>query len=432
MVDSPLRSPLSERGQYRGRGAGRGWRGSRGYKPAPTEPVKKPTFHIKRDLGPLIEQFQTLPRTTTAARVTMLKSISSYSWVEGGDEPTIIVPSSPPVWTKTSPRRVPADTGKRYSDQNSARMGPKLSPLIPIFASIDHMDADIDLPSFDIVTDRNNLLKLLHWASNSEEYDDFRIDVELAGKTCLFTRTDEVDIDVIEGFRGYGEEYHKAVAKWPKGSEGATGHHRVISIDLDGIKILLRFEIDARIEVQEDKSNPNDDVDDLVDALSSLLTSSSKAPARKTTSFAGLTVKPSENRMMVPQSSIIKLKTRAEHKPLNMEDVGPQIHLSQTPYLYLAKHVRGDFQPAQRIIPDVQKIELQLGKLREALLDIVEVVREQAQGEGLALTCVERKLELYKRGTGTGRSVGWDIISKFVPGLSTTKEGGAWGDDEED
>lgn len=134
---------------------------------------------------------------------------------------------------------------------------------------------------------------------------------------------------------------------------------------------------------------------------------------------------------MVPQSSIIKLKTRAEHKPLDMDDVGPQIHLSQTPHLYLAKHVRGDFQSAQRIIPDVQKIELQLGKLREALLDIVEVVREQAQGEGLSLTCEDRKLELYKRESGTGRSVGWDIISKFVPGLSTKGGGGSWGDEDE-
>ncbi|KAG8898600.1 hypothetical protein FRC00_002592 [Tulasnella sp. 408] len=300
---------------------------------------------------------------------------------------------------------------------------------MPIFASIDHMESDVDLPSFDLVTDRNNLLKLLHWATNTEEYEDFRIDVELGGKTCFFTRTNETDIDVIEGFRGYGEEYHKAVAKWPKGSEGATGHHRVISIDLDGLKVLLRFEIDARIEIQEDSSDSKDDVDELADALSSLLTTPSKAPAKKASSFAGLNVKPSGNRAMIPQSSIIKLKTRAEHKPLNMDDVGPQIYLSQTPYLYLAKHTRGEFQPAQRILPDTEKIELQLGRLREALLDIVEVVREQAQGEGLCLICVDRKLELYKRKVGTGREVGWEIMSKFVSELPSGVGYRSWGDE---
>lgn len=91
------------------------------------------------------------------------------------------------------------------------------------------MNEDVDFSSFDLVTDRNNLLKLLHWATKAEAYDDWRIDVELGGRTCLFTRTDETDLDVMEGFRGYGEEYHKAVTRWPQGSEGGTGHHRAIS-----------------------------------------------------------------------------------------------------------------------------------------------------------------------------------------------------------
>ncbi|KIO22930.1 hypothetical protein M407DRAFT_78713 [Tulasnella calospora MUT 4182] len=395
----------------------------------PAVRVKKPSPYITKDLGPLIKQFQTLPNTAVQASITATKPISSYSWVEAANRPTILVPSSPPVWNEECPQRVPPDTGIRFSDHNSARMGPKLSPLIPIFASIDHMETDVDLPSFDFITDRNNLLKLLHWATNAGKYEDFRIDVELGGKTCFFTRTDETDMDVIKGSSCYAEEYHKVVTKWPKGSEGATGHHRVISIDLDGVKILFRFEIDARIEIQEDSSDSKNDVDDLVNALSGLLTSSSKVPAKRTSSFAELTIKPSGDRAMIPQSSIIKLKTRVEHRPLNMDDVGPQMYLSQIPYLYLAKHNRGQFQPAQRILPDVEKIELQLGKLRKALLDIVEIVREQGQGEGLCLICVDRKLELYKRKVGTGREVGWEIMSKFVPELPTGGGYGSWADD---
>lgn len=142
--------------------------------------------------------------------------------------------------------------------------------------------------------------------------------------------------------------------------------------------------------------------------------------------ISGVTVKPSGNNTLVPQSALMKLKTRAEHKPLNMEDVGPQMYLSQVPYLYLAKHIKGNFQPAQRILPEEAKIELQLGKLREALLDIIELVREQDQAEGLCLTCVDGQLELYKRKPGTGRSLGWGILSKFVPSQSGSS---SWGDD---
>ncbi|KAG9019843.1 hypothetical protein FRB90_003433 [Tulasnella sp. 427] len=419
-------------GRGRGRGGSMSSIGS-----FPRAPDRKPTTHIKKDLGPVVETFETLPRTNSRARITNVKLISSYSWIEGTDGPTILVPSSPPIWTRASPTRVPADTGMRYSDQNSARMGPKLSPLLPIFASIEHMNADVDFSTFDIVTDRNNLLKLLHWAEDAEQYDDFRIDVELGGRTCLFTRTDEMDTETIEQFRGFGEEYHKAVTKWGKGDEGVTGHHRVISIDLDGVKILLRFEVDARIEIDADNAAPKDDVDDLVDALSDLL-STSKLSAGKATRAAkaspitGLTVKPSNNRTLVPQSSIIKLKTRADHNPLKMDDVGPQMYLSQVPYLYLAKHARGNFQPAQRILPDNDKIELQLGKLREGLLDIIELVREQDQGEGLCLTCVDRRLELYKRKPGTGRSLDWGILSKFVPDVPNRGVSNSWGDDDED
>lgn len=145
------------------------------------------------------------------------------------------VEGSPPVWTNVNPRRVPQDRGLTYIDQNSARMGPKTSPLTPIFASIEALGADVDLQDFDVVTDRNNLRKLLRWASGTPEEKDFRIDVELAGKTCLFTRREEKDSEYVTEFRGFGHEYEKAATRWPKGSERATGHHRIISIVSSGI-----------------------------------------------------------------------------------------------------------------------------------------------------------------------------------------------------
>lgn len=97
-----------------------------------------------------------------------------------------------------------------------------------------------------------------------------------------------------------------------------------------------------------------------------------------------------------------------------MDDTAPQLYLSQTPYLYLAKHVKGEFQTVERIRPDAKRVEAELGKLRETLLDILETVRQQGSGVELCLVCASRKLELYQRKPGTGRAVGAEILSKFA------------------
>lgn len=110
-------------------------------------------------------------------------------------------------------------------------MGPKAFPLAPIFASIEEFGADVDLQSFDLVTDRKNLRKLLRGTSGAIDEKHFRIDVELAEKTCLLTRREEKDSKNVTEFRGgFRHEYEKAATRWPKGSERATGHHRIILI----------------------------------------------------------------------------------------------------------------------------------------------------------------------------------------------------------
>lgn len=114
-------------------------------------------------------------------------------------------------------------------DQNAFYMR-KMSPLIPIFAAIDDMDPSFDYKQFDIITDRNNLRKLLRWASGSSEEKDFRIDVDVVGWTCLFTRLEAENTDTVKGFMGYGHEYEKAATRATRGCERATGHHRMISI----------------------------------------------------------------------------------------------------------------------------------------------------------------------------------------------------------
>lgn len=106
----------------------------------------------------------------------------------------------------------------------------KMSPLIPLFAAIDDMNPSFNLKQFDFVTDRNNLRKLLRWASGSSDEKDFRIDIDVAGTTCLFTRLEAQNTDTVQGFMGYSHEYEKAATRVTRGCERATGHHRMISI----------------------------------------------------------------------------------------------------------------------------------------------------------------------------------------------------------
>lgn len=111
-------------------------------------------------------------------------------------------------------------------------MGSK-SPLTPIFAAIDEFQGPAyDYNALDLVSDRNSLRKLGRWANGTADEDGFRIDKECVGveKTCLFTRCERQTSERIEGFRGFGHEYKKVVARLPSGCEKATGHHRIISI----------------------------------------------------------------------------------------------------------------------------------------------------------------------------------------------------------
>jgi hypothetical protein len=108
-------------------------------------------------------------------------------------------------------------------------MGSTASPLMPIFAAIDDLhEGRYEYEKLDIVSDRNNLRKLLRWATGNG--DAFRIDIERAGQTCLFTRREEKDSEVVIGFRGFGHEYEKAATRLAPGCEKATGHYRIISI----------------------------------------------------------------------------------------------------------------------------------------------------------------------------------------------------------
>jgi hypothetical protein len=128
------------------------------------------------------------------------------------------------------PVRVPLDTGVEYIDRNSHYLNSSnTSCLEPLLQSARVLSPSFEYPSIDIVTDRNNLRKLLRFIT-SEVTEDFRIDAELVGeKTMLLGRWERRTVNPDDGVkRGYAQDFVRTMTKQAKGCEGSVGHHRII------------------------------------------------------------------------------------------------------------------------------------------------------------------------------------------------------------
>lgn len=146
------------------------------------------------------------------------------------------------------PFRVPGDSGLVYIDQNGDRL--PSYPLLPLFRAADIMEkrageaggAAMDWRSVDVVSDRNNLRKLLSYLGSSVR-DDFRIDIELAGNTLILQRWEPRTSEVVTEGRGFGHSFEAKCTSTPSGLENwkSTGHHRVITY----VGHLSRFDIIA-------------------------------------------------------------------------------------------------------------------------------------------------------------------------------------------
>ena len=140
-----------------------------------------------------------------------------------------IAKGSPWIWAddRGQVKQVPLDAGVQYIHHNASKMGTR-SPMLPLFAAIDALHDDFAYKDLDLVTDRNGLRKLLRYIDNANTEDNFRIDVDLVGKTVVFTRQEE-NTEVVRQNTGYGNEYLKATTREPPGCEKMLDHHRIIT-----------------------------------------------------------------------------------------------------------------------------------------------------------------------------------------------------------
>ncbi|KAL9023586.1 MAG: hypothetical protein Q9196_007109 [Gyalolechia fulgens] len=320
--------------------------------------------------------------TRPSASITDVKHLSSYNWIEA-PTPTIAVPGSPPLWSAPrAPQRLRKDSGFHYIAQNAARHPD--SPLEPLFRALYNANPSFDIRSIDVVTDRNNIRKLLSFinpGSTRNGLETFTINIEIAKNTAIFCRAETATHEFIgpHEFRGFGHEFEKLYTT--SQISGSTGHHRIVSYRFSDLNFIVRHETDGyvagtRIPPSNSKAPESDSLSSM---LGSLSLSPTNSPPSTTPTGSKLTIK--EDGQVIPLESTLEIKTRVIHKPLEVQEVAPQLWISQTLKLVRAYHSKGTFQRPE--VEDVAALikrweehnQTDLRKLAALINKIVNVVK---------------------------------------------------------
>lgn len=226
------------------------------------------------------------------ATITDVEHLASYNWIEAST-PTIAVPGSPAYWSAPQgSRSVKKDSGLVYIAQNAARHPD--SPLEPLFRSLYIEQPSFDINSIDIVTDRNNIRKLLTFVNpslNKHGLDPFTIQVDIAAQTAIFCRAETATYEVIgpKEFKGYGHEFEKAYTI--DQIKGSTGHHRIVQYKLGGLRFLVRHETDGCVDDLKPIVKKETVGDDITNMLNSLSLSPETTSAEDISDISKLTIR---------------------------------------------------------------------------------------------------------------------------------------------
>lgn len=321
-----------------------------------------------------------------SAFVTDVEHLESYNWIEAPrTTPTIAVPGSPDLWSPPKVSfRLRKDTGHIYIAQNAARH-PE-SPLEPLFRALYVAHPSFNISAIDVVTDRNNIRKLLGFINprwNGDKREDFTMHVEVRNNTAIFCRNEtkvEEYIDPHE-FRGYGHSFEENCTD--RQVTGSTGHHRIISYSFGGLNFIVRHETDGYVGVASAQPKPqpagsrSPDIDDLSGVLDSLSLSPEISGSGKAKSATTELVIRREGQV-VPLPLTLEIKTRVSHRPLQFGDVVAQLWISQTPNLVRAYHTKGVFEvpKVENVADQVKAWESQNQKDLRLLAGLIEKIRD--------------------------------------------------------
>lgn len=286
---------------------------------------------------------QRLKPSDNAYHITNVKHISSYNWIDK-DTPTIAVPGSPALWNPpVGAQHVKEDSGLICIDENAMRL--QESSLEPMFRALYTTDPSFDIRPIDVISDRHNIRKLLSFVRPETDMNAgkaFCVKLELVRDTLLMCRHEVAPTEFLapHEFRGYGHEFEKMYTT--SQISGGTGHHRIISYRFCGMQFLIRHETDGFVKSRTEEADANEGRSELMGSLCLSARTTENTCSVAKSKATKLTVL--EKGALVPLESTLEIKTRAEWRPLNLDQVAAQIWVSQTPKLVRAYHNRGYFQ----------------------------------------------------------------------------------------
>ncbi|KAK0506816.1 hypothetical protein EDD18DRAFT_1060286 [Armillaria luteobubalina] len=339
----------------------------------------------------------TVPPSTAKIAIRDPKCIGSYNWVDS-PSPTILVPGSPRIWrNKPIPFTIRPDSGNHFCDQNGYRL--PSTPLLPILVAIDEMAArteiPIDWPSVDFIIDRNGLRKLSNWVSGKKQ--SFRIDLQLAGtKTVLCNRWEPKSR--LRVFGGYGYNFEDAMTHAAPGCErSSAGNHRIVTYDLSGLKMVVRYEVDACHVPHNIPSTSIDERSSQLTLMTTLSesTTSTHAVDQSTSLIVIHAGKPVANESVVELTTMKDTAGRLKAKY-------QQLYFSQTPELIIGLHHNGRFTDVQRRTIESMaffedSVQRGLATLGNALRDIQNLAVNSGREGRLSLIGKDRDLLVYER-----------------------------------
>ncbi|ORY90642.1 hypothetical protein BCR35DRAFT_328415 [Leucosporidium creatinivorum] len=294
---------------------------------------------------------------------TNFEGVSSYNWLDEPQTttPTMIVPGSPAVWTPPPlPFLLIRDKqlqSTQFVNQNAYRMQHS-SSMAALVVAVKAYNPSFRFAEIDFALHRNDLLKLSTAGNESGRGSkDFRIDLELVGKTVVLTR-------------------------WEAKTE------------LGGLKFLEGFTVDARLPLDTPSATPppisERNLDELMQAFN--LSSPDTPVAESLSQNPSTGIKILRSGTLAPQSSIVEIKTRSLFPTpnYNLNECIHALVFSQTPHLFVGRHDRGRFNKIlnfdlEDLGTEKKMIKSDIYKAIEVLKSVREVMRKEGGAKRMSL-----------------------------------------------
>lgn len=218
------------------------------------------------------------------------------------------------------PLYIEPSKGPTITDENFYRK--PSCPIAPLFAAIYHSYPNYDPNDLDLVTDDNNLHDLFN-AIIGRNCQNFRIDIQIIGKTMIFTRWHK-DLEEYPTCPQYEKKLIKAI------TSGNKTHYRIVRFQWGGLNVVERCSIDAY-----NREAPKCFVFNRATPQVNLSGSSSDAPAT--------TLRVNNQGVLVSQESLFQFTCCPDTQKVDMDLLFPRLFFSQVPNVLIGFHRNGIF-----------------------------------------------------------------------------------------